>query len=388
MKRVCIIRRKHYPWQRNVRRNAEALVKAGYEVDVICLRATGQSKRETMNGVNVFRLSLGHHRGNTLWYIIDYAAFFLVALFKLTWASLKKPYDIVEVNTMPDFLVFVTFFTRMRGSKTILYMFENMPSLFMSSYNVGPNHIITRLLRLMEKISASYAHHVIVSDGWPYKRILEEHGIPSEKITVVLNVPDNEIFDPIRYPANQDNKCFRLVVVSTLVERYGIQTVIKAVPLLVNEIPELIIDIIGDGEYRPLLEKMTKELGVEKHLNFTGTIPYDEIPLYITRANVGLAPMKDDVGLPNKLFEYFALGKPAIVSAQPSVLESFNFNNHSCIAVFQPDDEKDLADRVVELYKNPEIRASLVSHAYEYYKHYSWTKMRQKYLKVYEKLLA
>jgi glycosyltransferase involved in cell wall biosynthesis len=385
-KRVCMIRRKHYPWQRNVRRNAEALVKAGYEVDVICLGEKGELKCETMNGVNVFRLSLPHHRGSTLWYIIDYAIFFLAAFFKLTRLSLKKRYDAVEVNTMPDFLVFITFLARMRGSKVILYMFENMPGLFMSSYKVGPNHIVTRLLRLMEKLSANYAHHVIVSDGWPYKRILEEHGIPSEKITVVLNVPDDAIFDPARYAVDRNGQGLRLVVVSTLVERYGVQTVVKAIPLLVNEIPELTVDIIGDGEHRPLLEKMARELGIEKHLNFTGTIPYDDVPPYITRADIGLAPMVDDVGLPNKLFEYFALGKPAIASAQPGILESFD--NDSCVAFFRPDDEKDLAARVLELYKNPEGKASLVSHANEYYQKYSWPNMKQKYFKVYEDLLT
>ena len=216
MKRVCIVRQKHYPQQRNLRRNAEALVKAGYEVDVICVGRKGQKKGETMNGVNLHRIKLSYHRGKVFWYIFEYIAFFIRASIKLAWFSMKKRYDVVEVHTMPDFLVFVTVFPKLIGSKIILYMFENTPYLFTSSFGTSQNHIIARILRFIEKISAGYADYVLVSDGEPYKEILESRGIRSEKITVILNVPDDDIFDPQLVSTNGNGHYFRLVVVSTI----------------------------------------------------------------------------------------------------------------------------------------------------------------------------
>ncbi len=384
MRRVCIVRYKHYPAQRNLRRNAETLVKAGYEVDVICVGSKRQKKRETLNGVNVHRINMSYHRDKAFWYIFDYATFFLRSAFKLALFSIKKRYDVVEVHTMPDFLVFVTLFPKLLGSKVILFMFENTPGLFVSSYNTGPNHLVARLLRIIEKMSAGYADHVFVSDGFPYKEILESRGIRSEKITVILNVPDDVIFDPKSIPTSRNGNYFRLIVVSSLLKRYGVQTLVNAVPLLLNEIPNLMVDVIGDGEYRTYLEKMTRDLGVERYFNFTGYLRYEDVPYYITRAHIGVAPMVADVGAPNKLFEYFALGKPAVASDLPGLTKMFS---DDCVLYFQPNNERELADRILELYRNPEKRTSLGSYAQTVHNKYRWSVLKQDYLNEYKKLL-
>jgi glycosyltransferase involved in cell wall biosynthesis len=385
VKRACIVRQTYYPWQKNVRRNSETLVTEGYHVDIICQRDKGQSKHDTINNVNVHRLPLRHHRESVFWYLFDYATFFLLSFLKLAQLSLKQRYDVVEVDTMPDFLVFIGVFPRLLGSKVIIYMYENTPQLFMSGFNVGPDHIGTRLLRLIEKASARFASHVIVSDGLPYKRVLEEHGIPSDKITVVMNVPDNSVFDSETPMPVRDESEFRLVSVSTLVKRYGVQTLIKAIPLIIKEVPRLVVDIIGDGEYRPELQKSARNLEVDMHVNFIGHVPHDTVPSYIARADICMAPIRDDVGVPNKLFEYFALGKPVIATAMPSLLETFDDRT---ILYFRPGDEKDLAAKFLELYYNPDKRASLGAFGKNAYHRYHWPIMIGVYLNVYRQLIT
>ncbi len=383
MKRVCIIRQKYWP-NKNVVRNAEALVSQGYEVDVLCLRKKGEKGQETIRGVNLHRLPLGFRRGNALWYVLEYIAFFLLSSLKLAWLSLKKRYDVIEVDTMPDFLVFITLFPRLLGTKVILYMYENMPELFASTFKTGPNHIGARLLRLLERVSAGYAHRVIVADGIPYKRVLEGHGVPSEKLTVVLNVPDDELFNIVA-PAPTSDGHFRLITHGTILKRYGVQTLIRAMPLLLKDIPELRVDVVGDGDYRPELEKLARDLGVDEHICFTGWVSLESVPYFIAQADIGIVPMIDDVGLPNKLFDYFALGKPSVVSALPSLKATFD---DDYVLYYQPDDEKDLAARILELYSRPEKRASLASHGQAFYRNCQWQVMKHEYLKVYEELLA
>jgi glycosyltransferase involved in cell wall biosynthesis len=387
MRKVCIVRRKYYPGQRNVRRDAEALIKAGYSVDVICTGYSGQKKSEILDGANIYRIILPYNRGNALLVFTDYVLFFLISFFKLSWFTIKKRYDVIEIDTMPDFLVYITLISRVLGSKVVLYMFEDMPTLFMSSYHVGPKHLGTRILRIFEKWSAVYADHVIVSDGQHYKRTLEGRGIPSNKITVILNVPDNEVFKfKSKSTSLSDNSShFRLAVVSTLVKRYGVQTLVKAIPLVIKQIPELQVDIVGDGDFRPELQKIARELQVEKQINFRGLVDYDKVPEIISQATICLAPMKDDVGLPNKLFEYFALGKPAIVSSQPSLIEAFGRNG--TVSFFEPDNEEDLAKRILELYFHPEKRESLIAHGYRFYDNCRWSIIKQNYLNIYEELL-
>ncbi len=384
MVRVCIIKLTYYPQHMHVRRDAETLVNHGYEVDVICFKQKGQKSYEVVNGVNVYRVPGERHRRGFGRYLFEYTSFFFLVFLKLVQLSLKKKYDVVEVDTMPDFLVFTTLFPRLLGSKVILYMFENTAELFMSTFKKGPNHIGTRMVLFFEKISAGYAHRVISADGIPYKQVLESHGIPGDKITVVMNVPNEEVFR-VRTPISKDNNGFRLITHGAILRRYGVQTLIKAIPLLIKEIPELSVDVVGDGEYRPEVEKLAHELGVEKYVRFTGFVPHDNIASLIAQANVGVAPMIDDVGLPNKLFEYFAMSKPAVVSSHPSLRATFG---EDCVLYYQPGDEGELADRILELYNSPEKRASLVSHATVFYRDCHWATMQYVYLKVYEDLLS
>ena len=69
----------------------------------------------------------------------------------------------------------------------------------------------------------------------------------------------------------------------------------------------------------------------------------------------------------------------------PGVKAVFDDN---CVLYFKPGDERDLADRILELYHNPEKSAALSSSAQTLYQQYHWPVMKQRYLKVYQQLLG
>ena len=135
----------------------------------------------------------------------------------------------------------------------------------------------------------------------------------------------------------------------------------------------------------PDLEKMARKLGIQGYINFTGFIPYETVPTYVARAHVAVAPMIDDVGAPNKIFEYLALGKATVASSLPGVKAVFD---DSSVLYFQPGDKIDLANRILELYKSPEKRADLSHSGKTKYNQYRWPIMRDSYLRVYEQLLG
>jgi glycosyltransferase involved in cell wall biosynthesis len=124
---------------------------------------------------------------------------------------------------------------------------------------------------------------------------------------------------------------------------------------------------------------------VTEYINFTGLIPYEELISKIARAHVGIAPMLFDIGVSTKLFEYAAMGTTSVASALPSLTATFG---DDCILYYPPGDEKALADRIVELYENPEKRVSLAARAHEFYRNCQWQIMKYEYLKVFEKCLA
>jgi glycosyltransferase involved in cell wall biosynthesis len=74
-----------------------------------------------------------------------------------------------------------------------------------------------------------------------------------------------------------------------------------------------------------------------------------------------------------------------VASALPGVEAVFDSNS---VSYFQPADERDLANRILELYRSPEKRTALSQSAQALYRKYHWPIMKQEYLKVYQQLLG
>src|ERR1017187_3307447 len=162
MKSVCILVQNYYEIDIRVRRKAEALVAAGYTVDVLALASSySKSKSYILNGVNVNTLSLGKKRGSLVRYVFEYLAFFLWCFFKLAVWMGKRRYSVVDVNNLPDFLVFAGAYAKLRGAKIVFDMHEITPEFYISKYGIKEDSWLIKLLKVIEKASFNFADHVI-----------------------------------------------------------------------------------------------------------------------------------------------------------------------------------------------------------------------------------
>src|SRR5260221_5185196 len=190
MKSVCILLQNHYEIDIRVRRKAEALVAAGYSVAVLALQSSySKSKTYTLEGVNVYTVSLGKKRASLLRYLYEYLAFFVWAFFKLGSLRRRKQYAIVDVNNLPDFLVFAAAWAKWKGAKIVFDMHEITPEFYISKYKMAENSWIIRLLKWVEKASFKFADHVITINE-PIQRLLESRGLAPAKSTVIMNSVD------------------------------------------------------------------------------------------------------------------------------------------------------------------------------------------------------
>jgi glycosyltransferase involved in cell wall biosynthesis len=177
-----------------------------------------------------------------------------------------------------------------------------------------------------------------------------------------------------------------LITHTSLLKRYGVQTLIKAVPLLKKEIPQLEIKVLGAGEYRPQLEELSQSLGAMDCVHFAGYVSVEEMLSCIAKAHIGimsLLPQKQPQ-MPNKLFDYLAIGTPVVATSLPAIIPYLNENS---VMYYKPDDENDLARCILELYRNPGKRAALAASGSTDYQKYRWSVMKYEYLKVYEQMV-
>ena len=133
-----------------MKREAEALLDHGYDVHVLCLRKDGEPAREIVNSVKVRRLPVGHRRGTIGRYLLEYNAFFALPTLGLTKLHARHRLHAVQVNTMPDYLVFATLLPRLGGAKVVLHMHEPMPELFGTLFD-GSRHRALMSRQLAER---------------------------------------------------------------------------------------------------------------------------------------------------------------------------------------------------------------------------------------------
>jgi glycosyltransferase involved in cell wall biosynthesis len=380
--RICIVRNKPYASLVPNKRNAAALVAAGYEVDIVCMRAPGEESKGTVAGTTVYRLPLKNHRGGVFRYVLEYSAFFFMAFFKVSWLYLRRRYKIVEVSGIPDFLVYTAIVPRLLGASVVLNFFDHTPDYFQEKYSLDPHDFRVKFLRFLERTSARWAHHVFTTQVVT-RDLLASRGVPMARMSVIPNVPDETVFYRTGEKRSDDGK-FRLITHGSLLEIYGIETLIKAVPVLVKDIPQLEVKIVGDGEYRPQLERLVQSIGVAKYVVFTGMVPQAKVPGHIAQADIGIVAVHCKFpALSNKLFEYLAMGKPAVVTSISANVAHFDANS---VMFFEPDNEQGLARCVLELYRNPEKRAALAEGGLAAYQKYRWSVTKAEYLKVFERL--
>ena len=389
MKKVCIIRHNYYPKGPRVRKEVKALVDEGYEVDVLCLKNNGEKSRDNIHRVNVYRIPLSRRRGSITCYILQYICSFIVFGIVVSFLHFRKKYSVIQVNTMPDFLVFATIVPRLFGAKVILDMHEAMPELFMSKFGLSERHLITRLILLSERLSVRYADYVLAV-GKSIRRLYVARGLNESKTVVIPNTPDENLFDYEKYCRPQDKegkKEFVIISHGAILERYGFQVLIKAVPYLKQSIPDVKVVIIGEGEFLETLKELAKIINVQKHVSFMGMVPLEKVPLEISKADIGIVPIvKDsftDLMAPNKLFEYVAMKKPVIASRTGGIQDYFD---DSCLVFFEPGTEQELAKCIIGLYRKPVKAKELVENAWAKYNKIKWSATKHIYCDVFAKL--
>src|SRR4029079_1422114 len=106
-------------------------------------------------------VALGKKRGSLLRYFFEYAAFFAWAFVRVPIQMRRRHYAIIDVNTLPDFLVFAPVVASWMGAKIVLDMHEITPEFYMSKYGIPPDSWLVRLMKFQERISMGFPDHVI-----------------------------------------------------------------------------------------------------------------------------------------------------------------------------------------------------------------------------------
>ena len=392
--RILIVTHSYYEEDPRVRRQAEALVAAGLPVDVLGLRKPGASARERIDGVQVRRLSVQRHQGAGIGtYLAEYAAFFARSAVAAASLHARRRYALAQVATLPDPLVFATLPLRLGGVPVILDLHEAMPEFFRSRFPAASRGLVRAGLLAAERASIGFATHVLTVNDALGDRLVSL-GVPAPKVTVVLNSPRADRFDPAAHAERRfmADGCLRLVYAGALTPLYQLDVVLRAVAQLAPGGPataplDVTLDLYGRGDAEPLLRALAAELGIAERVRFHGRIPVEDVAGRIAEADVGLAPTRRDAftdfSLSTKILEYAAMRKPVVASRLPTVERYFG---EETLAYFEPGDPVSLAAAVTRLVAEPAGRAAAIEAAGERVRALSWEREAERYVALVQEL--
>lgn len=236
-----------------------------------------------------------------------------------------------------------------------------------------------RYTQVCDAISVKMSDSIIVSSDFLKKFLVGRLGVEEDKIEVVYYGVNHDVY----YPQPEIRKNRNLILfVSGLNPRRGAYTLLHAINIAKEDIPDVKLLVGGVGEALTDMKKISKDLGIIENVNFLGFIPENKLPDYYTNAGIFIYPSQIGFGL--QTLEAMACGTPVISS---NVLDTPDYLGDSAILI-DPKDEHKLAEAILRLLSNDSLYQKLVKKGLERVKKFSWKKMASETQCVYQEVLS
>ena len=391
--RIGMILDKTFPPDPRVENEAEALIKAGHQVFLFCLKYKNELKSEVLNKIHVKR-----YRSNKLEYKLSALAYtfpFYGNLMskKISHFLLKNKIEAIHIHDMR--IADAVFMANKKWNlPTVLDLHDNMPEVIQLYPHLqkfpGKQLISPQKWKEKEEEFIAKANKVITVSNEFVEEVIDRTKVNKDKVVLVPNTVRRSFYEQIVIDEDITErfwKNFTILYLGDTALRRGLLTAIDAVDKLRSKIKHVKLVIVGESTTDEVLKNRVKELGLEDFVDFEGWQDISLFPTYISASDVCISPLyrnpQHDVAYANKIFQYMSFAKPVLVSdalAQKKLVEETKSG-----LVHKEKDAKDLADKIMTLYKDPNLREELGKNGKRFIEEeFVWEKVSNNLVQVYK----
>lgn len=252
----------------------------------------------------------------------------LATVFRVLWSIRKSKFDVILNFAVPTYGLQVLLFGWLTKTPVVHRALDVSHKIRKSPWNPA----ISLVERLVFNFSTSLsANNPAMAD---YIRSKLWRSIP-----VSVNLPPSlspgmrqvEFDEPLASELGITKDDFVIVYLGSFFYFSGLDAVIRGLAEARKTKPHLRLLLVGGGEQEVQLRNLCKELALEEEVVFTGFVPFEDIPRYVSLADVAINPMEvsavSSFALPNKVIQYLSLNKPVvstILEGLRSVFERFD----------------------------------------------------------------
>jgi len=289
--------------------------------------------------------------------------------FRLLWRYRHvSAYDVLVVGYPGILDVFLARLLANLGHKPLVW------DVFMSVYLISlersldkKNLISMMLLRLLENIALRMPD-LLIQDTEEYVSWLRAtYGVTSQKFRLVPTGADDAIFQPATDPVVDDG-IFRVVYYGTFIPNHGTSTIIEAANLL-KQYKAIQFKMIGNGPEREKALRLAQQFELS-NVEFIEWLDKSKLTAYVWRAQAclgafGVTP-QSLMTVHNKIYEGMAMAIPMISGDSPAVWSTFNHGEE--IWLCKRENGAALADAIMTLWRQPDLRTKLAKNGYRRFK--------------------
>jgi len=352
---------------------AISMAERGNKVFVFTISEGSVSSIEDLGSIKVFR------------YNCSFKIFDKPVSLKLEYKPFFYDIDIVHIHTGGQLPLFASFFYKMMKKKPVVVTYHGdfyrpIPFFFIN---------ITELYNKLQDILLKFSDLVIS----PSKLYVEESKILRKHRKKIVVIPNG--IDLSKYNVNYSKEECRekinlpldkkiVLFLSAIREKKAPDLLIKAMQKVIKEIPNAYLVMAGKGRMESKIIQLARELAINDLITFPGFVRESKKPLYFKAADVFVLPSYDEIfGIVN--LEAMACGTPVVATRVGGIPEIVKDGKNGLLV--PPKDPDALADAIIYLLENEDVRRGMGERGREMVKDYSWDKIAEQYERIYEMVL-
>ncbi len=345
----------------------------GHEVSVFTTAIDSKDSIEKYENMTIYR------------YGTNFRMFYRHISFNLLFKPLKYDVDIVHAHSNESILAALLYTKRKKIPLILTYhgdVFGYYGGFILKTSVYFYNRLVNKLL--------SYANIIISPSEYfiEESRFLRKY---KDKIIAIPNGINIKEFD-VPYLKEECREKLGLIdkniilFVGNIHPYKGTDVLIKAMPKIVKHVPDTELVFVGKGVMKNALEMLSKRLGVENYVKFAGFVEDGLKPFYYNAADVFCLPSTmstESFGIVN--LEAMACGVPIVASKVGGIPDVVKDGENGLLV--PPKDSEALADAIIYLLKNEDVREKMGKNGRKKVEDYPWERIAEETEKVYSSLM-
>ena len=246
------------------------------------------------------------------------------------------------------------FFSRLAGRRARVPHIVSTIQMPVEGFEIGL--LRKKIYRLMDKVSERYVDRFIVVSEFLRKTLTEGRGISDERVVRIYNGIELDQFHPdlkrsnLRKQWGITTEAPVIGAIGRLVWQKGFEYLIEAMPVILQDIPQAKLLLVGEGPLRHELEGLARELNVYTRVIFAGF--RSDIQDLLSIIDILSVPSLLE-GFPMITLEAMAMAKPIVATQIEGIVEQISDSDEGILV--QPKDTEALASAILRLIKDREL---------------------------------